>query len=200
MYSKLRLGILETYIKDFDVISLCETKTDNIDTDAFPDYAIFTLKKSSPTHRHGGIHGISLLVKDHLAASTTILQNTVSENILWSKIDNDSLGIHIVVGSVYIPHENSLYYHDDIFDNVTEDIININNAVDLPIILIGDFNSRTGIIDDFIEIDDSIAIVAGIDNIENSIFNSKHNLKLLDIKTKRFNVDTTVNHNGNRLI
>ncbi len=99
--SKLRLGILENYIRDFDVISLCETKTDEIDEDALPDYTSFSLQKSNATHRYGGVHGISLLVKNHLASSTTILKDTTAETVLWCTIDNDSLGIYIVVGSTY---------------------------------------------------------------------------------------------------
>ena len=42
--SKLKFGIINEYIKNFDIISLCETKTDTVDTDSFPGYKVFTLE------------------------------------------------------------------------------------------------------------------------------------------------------------
>ena len=37
------------------------------------------------------------------------------------------------------------YYHDDIYDFLADDIVSIKATFDIPIILLGDFNSRTGI-------------------------------------------------------
>ena len=41
----------------------------------------------------------------------------------------------------------------EIYEEILTDIIFINNKFDLPLILIGDFNSRTGHLDDFPEDD-----------------------------------------------
>ena len=41
------------------------------------------------------------------------------------------------------------YYHDDIYDFLADDIVSIKVTFDNPIILLGDFNSRTGIATDF---------------------------------------------------
>ena len=41
------------------------------------------------------------------------------------------------------------YYHDDIYDFLADDIVSIKVTFDIPIILLGDFNSRTGIATDF---------------------------------------------------
>ena len=46
---------------------------------------------------------------------------------------------------IYIPHVMSDYYHDDIYDYSVNDIITIMVAFDIPVILWGDFNSRTGV-------------------------------------------------------
>ena len=105
---KSTLGVIDNYIRDFDIISLCETKTDNIPDDAFPGYTSFSLQKIAVEHQYGGIHGISLIVKDSLAPYVTIIKGTFFENVLWSKLDNDDLSIHHVIGCIYIPHENSI--------------------------------------------------------------------------------------------
>ena len=50
---------------------------------------------------------------------------------------------------MYIPHEMSDYYHEDIFDFLADYIVSIKVTFYIPIILLGDFNSRTGIATDF---------------------------------------------------
>jgi len=199
--TKLKYGILDKYISDYDIISLCETKTDHIDYEDFPGYTVFCLqKKKSQPYRYGGIHGICILVKDVFAASTSIIQNTSSENILWIYVNNNVLNIELIIGSVYIPHENSVYYQSDIFDKIAEDLIEISTKYDSPVILMGDFNARTSLKDDFISLNDSISILTGLENISNDLFNSKKNLMLLDLPTRRSNVDSGCNNNGNKLI
>ena len=44
------------------------------------------------------------------------------------------------------------YYHDYVFDYLRNDIITIKSSYDVPIILAGDFNSRTNIATDFEDI------------------------------------------------
>ena len=49
-----------------------------------------------------------------------------------------------ILGAVYLPHEKSDYYHDDVFDLLADDIVTIKATYDVPVILLGDFNSRVG--------------------------------------------------------
>ena len=51
-------------------------------------------------------------------------------------------------GSIFA-HELSLHYHDDIYDFLTDDIITIRGKYDVPVMLVGDFNSRVGVTSDF---------------------------------------------------
>ena len=51
------------------------------------------------------------------------------------------LGYDCIIGAVYKPHEMSDIYHDD--------IVSIKVTFDIPIILLGHFNSRTCIPTDF---------------------------------------------------
>ena len=65
------------------------------------------------------------------------MKNFSSSNILTG----NTKYLHIC--AVYIPSESSPYFKDDIFDDISN---NINNFEKLktPIMLCGDFNSRTG--------------------------------------------------------
>ena len=70
----------------------------------------------------------------------------------------------------------------------------------VPILLMGDFNSRTGIIEDLISIDDVVSTACGIVLAENYIFESKHKLECLGMTTEKHNLDTVVNNNDYKLI
>jgi len=70
----------------------------------------------------------------------------------------------------------------------------------LPICMIGDFNSRTGRLDDFVTIEDNIALEGGIDLTDSDLFNARYELDALDICTERHNCDRLTNNNGYNLI
>jgi len=139
---------------------------------------VFTLehkKTNGPasSYRYGGIQGISVLVKDSLSTCTKIVKETLSENTLWLFINDKSCGIHMIVGSIYIPHENSVHHHNEIFDNIAHDLIFINSKFGLPVVLLGDFNARTGNQDDFVTIDNTVAFATGIDITNNEVYNTQ---------------------------
>ena len=100
-------------------------------------------------HKYGGIHGICILVKAHVAINCHIIETVSSESILWLHVNNKVLGYDCIIGAVYIPHEMSDYYHDDIYDFLADDIVSIKVTFDIPIILLGDCNSQTAIVTDF---------------------------------------------------
>ena len=198
--SKLELGILEQYVQDCDFVCLSETKTSEVDDNCIPGYHPIVLSKKHGSHKLGGIHGLCIFVKKTYIDNVSIITDTKSDCILWLEVGKPIFGEKIIIGAVYLPHEGSQFHNDDIFNDLTEDIINIHTASDTPIILAGDFNSRTGKLDDFTSIDDTVAEAAGIDLADDHIFSSKHELTKLGMETPRFNQDSTVNNNGRRLI
>ena len=101
---------------------------------------------------------------------------------------------------MYIPHEASKYHDSDLFDELAEDIINIKSKYDAPICMIGDFNSRTGNLDDFIILEEQISEICNLDSIDKDIFNSKQYFEEHGLNTKRCNKDTCTNNNGFKLI
>ena len=75
------------------------------------------------------------------------------ESALWVKFADN-----FIVGAIYMPHEGSKYHHPDIFSDLESDIRIIKEKHDMPLMLVGDFNSRTGTLNEimFLEIDDAL--------------------------------------------
>ena len=150
------------------------------------------MTKKIRRHKYGGIHGITIFIKEFIAQRCIIIQDLSSESILWIRINDKLSGIDLLLGAVYLPHEASDYYHEDIFEHLTDDIITIKAKYQVPIVLLGDFNSRVGLKNDVeCEPDDEECC---IDEKQMFLYFEEHNLM------NRVNMDAYVNNNGNRLI
>ena len=192
LYAKLNLGILERYIQKFNIVCFCETKSNIIGNDDFPGFKPYVKKN---------FHGICTLIKTNISHNVMQLLETQSDHVLWLHIKKECFGKEFILGSVYLPHENSTHYHEDMFDNIEEDIMYFNvNFSNVPVIMLGDFNSRTGLQDDFLDIDHNVVENSGFLLDENYLVFSKQNLEELGIITDRFNQDNVLNRNGKRLI
>ena len=88
--------------------------------------------------------------KAHLIIAT---ENTKSETTLWLKVDTQAFGVGFIIWAVYIPSEGSIHHDSEHFEDIMDDLINFKVNIDLPVILIGDHNSRTGTIPDVFNID-----------------------------------------------
>ena len=65
LHSKPQLSILEQYIQEADIVCLNETKTDTIDSCMyFSQFHTNCNGKKWKKHKYGGIHGLSVLVKN----------------------------------------------------------------------------------------------------------------------------------------
>ena len=123
----------------------------------------------------------------------TYLQNgSKSENRLWLKLDKNYFGFtdDIYVCAVYIPPVTSNHYDNDFLFLENE----INNFCDKgKIVLIGDFNSRTGSYQDYIE-NDSIDLNQFS---ENDLLPEHYDI---DQCSKRNNCDKIYNSQGESLL
>ena len=84
----------------------------------------------------------------------------------------------------------SEYYHEDVFEYLSNDIITINAVYNVPILLVGDFNSRTGNLTNLERNFDH-----GGSNIEidpSSAYLEKHNI------LHRNTMDKEINKNGKK--
>ena len=112
--------------------------------------------------------------------------------MIWIKIAET-----FILGALYLPYEGSIYYKRGVFEDLTMDICSIKSQYDLPLLLIGDFNSRTGLLNEIwmLETHDDLLDLSYFNypDIIN-IFNS------LNIPIKRANKDKKTNNNGHKLI
>ena len=199
LHSKAKYGILELFIQDFDFICLSETKCHHIDKDLFPGYTHFLKKKNDITHPYGGIHGVCMLIKNDIEKQVTLIEDTVSDSLLCIRFHSRETKNGFIICALYIPHEGSPYCSSDIFEVIADDLMNLNVKYALPIILAGDFNSRTGLLSDFID-NDPLQNIDLNDFIDECLFSSKRELEALGINTQRYNSDVITNNHGRNLI
>ena len=189
--SKINNGILNEYIKQFDIFSVFETKLAK--GTEIENFTVFDLDRKPSNYRLPGIHGLSVYVSDKLAGLCTQISEPEFEcdNVLWIKVNN-----YFILGSVYMSVEKTNYNKKQ-YTELSLDIFSIKADYNLPIVLIGDFNGRTGVLNDVLlmETNDNL----DIENYDHpdilNTFNS------LNIPIHRTNMDTKKsNNNGNQII
>ena len=86
--------------------------------------------------------GIILLYKNILHDWTSITKT--SPNFLWLKINKSYAKTmkDLYICGLYIPPNNSTYFYPELFEELEKDILNF--ATKGSILLMGDFNARTG--------------------------------------------------------
>ena len=83
-------------------------------------------------------------------------------------------------------------------DVIADDLMSMNVKFSLPIILAGDFNSRTRLPNDFIN-DDPLQNTDLNYFIDECLFSSKRELEALGLNTGRYNNDVIMNNHGRNL-
>ena len=128
--------------------------------------------------------GITLLFKSRFNNAVTI--DKLTKNFLWCHIDKSVIGLtkDLYLCGLYIPPEKSTCFQDAIFDNLEGGIAYFSKRGN--VMLLGDFNGRTG------KLDDSVSKEGN-----NFISNVSENSSLT---TLRENLDSTIKNHGKRLI
>ena len=129
------------------------------------------------------VHGLAMLVKTGLFPYIKKIEKSKSKCILWVALGSSQQLIYLIVGAVYIPCISSIHNDASDFDTISEDIVALYSEHNCPFLLLGDFNSHTGKLDDFLA--------------QNQI---KQTLQALGLETERHNCDLKVNSNGHNLI
>ena len=141
--------------------------------------------KSSNIPTSGRISGgVMVFVKNHLASKVNLKKST--NNFVWCEIDKEIMGTetHVYLCGVYIPPVNSKYFLPELFEELENDIAEFQ--LKGPVILLGDFNSRTGKYEDHISIDS--------DNFLHNISENSF------IPKQRNNYDNILNSHGKNLL
>ena len=142
--SKFRYNVLTDYIKKYDIALFMETKLQKIPQNEFPDHEIFTSKQKTR------MHGLALLIKNEIFSYRKKL-NGKSPCVLWLLIGSSEHKLNFIIGSVYIPGYDSKFADQSDFDIISEDILTFRERYNCPFLLMGDFNARTGILDDSVD-------------------------------------------------
>jgi hypothetical protein len=192
-----------SFINQYDIIGIQESKLDDVDNIHIDGYTIYMHNREHISRYRSG--GITLIVKDNLKSAVTVLENS-NTLTLWFKLkilnpkpdpnlSNTFLSVNC--GIVYIPPIRSKYAHTDPYLELQNDIDKIGNE---PLLLFGDFNSRTGDKTDFVLCDDFLLEHFGCDELlteSSSIINS---LTEANIPLIRKTSDMTTNEYGNMLL
>ena len=190
--SKYDLGLIDDIFANNDIICFSETKTNHIENFQFHGFKVIDMAKKG-VHKFGGIHGLCVYVKDEIYEDIHVMNDfTQSESIMWLKFENKTNLFSMLIGAVYIPHEASKFYHKDIFPNLEFDVATLKSQHDIPIILIGDFNSSVGLLSDFLSIDESFTELFGLE-INDEIIDIFQNHQ---VPIFRSNEDKCINENG----
>ena len=129
------------------------------------------------------VHGLAMLVKTGLFPYIQKMDKTKSKCILWVALGASHNVIYLIVGAVYIPCVSSIHNDVSDYDTISEDMVALHAKYNCPFLLLGDCNSRTGKLDDFLS--------------QNSV---KQTFQSLGLETKRYNCDEKVDVNGRHLI
>ena len=191
--SKLENGIFTEYLQQFDIFCVSETRTN--EGPRLVNYMVINLENKPEHYPLPGIHGINIYIKNNLYSmcKPINIENKNCDSVIWVNILN-----YFILGAIYVPHDRSKYNYDGLFTDITCDLALIREH-NLPIMLIGDLNSRTKNLNDIWVLDpenDDIFVQDYImhPNIIN-IFND------LDIPLIRSNKDIgDPNKNGKELI
>ncbi|CAG2184524.1 unnamed protein product [Mytilus edulis] len=184
-------------ITKYDIICFQETKTDNCDHLSLPGYTFKMKNRFSLSNRRSG--GLIICYKDEISKYVRLIENE-SNFVMWINVSSQytKLDDDVILGSVYIPPENTRYSSSDSFREIENDILEYSSRYKY-VCLAGDFNSRTSIDLDHVSSEDN-----DFDDIliESSIFeeNSLHIPDNLTCPTTRENMDKTKNNYGNLLL
>ena len=120
---------------------------------------------SSADHFSGGA---TIYVKDEIARGCNRILNDVKDAV-FLKLDKQCFGWEndSALGSMYLSPEGSVTYTEgksgtEILENYTLKLL--NSCTQYHLLLVGDFNSRTGNMDDFILIDNTDSITEFSEN------------------------------------
>lgn len=179
--SKLNINSINRNLSNYDIILLQETwlKDQHLEYQGFCSFSSF--RKSSNKRGHGGV---SILIKNGIRDKVAHIKSQ-SPNIIWCKLNKSFFGLKtdIFIANVYLPplQSQKKLNEDDllILENEINKFSNIGH-----IILAGDFNSRTGILHDYIA-NDSVDFLDTINNVNydtDKIFPGRNNS---DLKTNK---------------
>ena len=191
--SKIKYRNFQEHIESYSFVCLSEIRTSYIAPDEFPGFhSIISDRKCTINERETRKStGIAILLKENI--SYDIIKGTNCEWVLWIKVSNFKNKYNFLLGSVYIPGETSVYHNSSVYDILLCDMLDLYSKYDLPFVLMGDFNSRTGNRSDLLPIEKQVTVSTG--------YTDEHTNYIEQLElTIRSNSDNILNKNGQGLL
>ena len=186
-------------IGNYGIIGIQESKTDACDSINIPGYNFYFNNRENLSQRKSG--GIVLLVKKELQKFVKVESRHNSNPVLWCTISRDLMQTDkdVYCGIVYIPPIGSRYANEDPYTELQAEIL--RHCTNSPhIILMGDYNSRTGERDDIFCNDEFLSEVHGLDFLEQESNEIRSYFLRNSVPLKRANSDKIVNAYGTQMI
>ena len=139
MKSKLKGPDFEEYVQHFDIVCLYETKLTNYDSIDIHGFELHA--KNRGIERRVASGGVGLQIADKHKDKVKILEPS-SDHVLWCIVERSVLSSRndVLIGSVYVPPENSKYSDISMFAELEEEFVEIcsKHSMPLDVVIAGD--------------------------------------------------------------
>ena len=142
---RLRIGCWN--INKHDIFGIVETHADSNSDLQIHDFRHYVKhRENSKGKRNSG--GIAVYIRKTIIGGTSFVISR-NKNILWLKLDKSffDLDKDLYLGTVYISPNTSQVIDQELLDDIESEIVNFTLKGD--VILQGDFNARTGSMQEF---------------------------------------------------
>jgi hypothetical protein len=186
-------------LNSYDILCVQETKLNSYDIIDVPGFTFYSKPRKDNYLRKSG--GIAFFIKNTIVDKIEVLES-LNEYVFWIKVKSSLLknfDDDIIIGSVYIPPDQSRFFKEDEFfdfQNLVSDMCCSHKHV----MLIGDFNGHTADKPDYIVLDDFIANQLDLDDTLFNQMNTPQLLSTLNVPLRRVSMDTKLNDVGNKIL
>ena len=186
------------YFDKYDLICFVETKLEDIDVISIPGFQCFSQPRKQKYIRKSG--GIALFAKDEIFQHCKYLA-TDSDYVMWISIDKSRISIdeNLIIGITYAPPSQSRFFNDDELQTLENEITSMCSSHKY-IFITGDLNARTGILTDYVQLDEFLAEEFELDDETAHFFDKTTILERLKIPLSRTSNDIKTNNIGYWLV
>ena len=195
--SKLCIPEFQSFISNFDLIGFQETFCDDYDSLDLEGYNVLVKNRKHRMKKKSG--GIALAYKKCFEQYIKYVESD-SKLVLWFQLsDRLTKKGNWLCGVVYIPPENSIYAVENPYGEIENEMrrLSVNCS---SVIILGDLNSRSKNLQDYIIPDNEIFDNLSLNDIFEELQSEFLCFKNSPFRLHRQNSDTGVNNFGYRLV
>ncbi|MCG7877394.1 MAG: endonuclease/exonuclease/phosphatase family protein, partial [Candidatus Thiodiazotropha endolucinida] len=185
-------------VQKYDIFCVTETKLDDLDLINISGYEFYSQTRKQKFLRKSG--GMGVFIRKSLASYISIVQSD-SDYVFWFRLNKRLTGTRedVIFGVVYIPPSASRFYNADETDLFEIELQStcINNKY---VVLMGDFNARTGTVPDISDADDFLMDHFDLQFTPHDLINISSLLLQLNMSVQRSSKDAVLTNEGKNLL